>query len=178
MVSKNNIKARWKAACILAKVMTIVSVAFVMLFISAPLLPFSLNFTPSMPRGLYYTYECVAVKGDIIQFSPSEDVWQFAKDRGYVLARMEGMIKNVVATSGDKVCWHDGKIFINGEDAGDVATVDTMGRPLGHAQECITLEEDQILPMAKDYPKSYDGRYFGLINSENVQSCARSLLMF
>lgn len=175
MISKENSKTRWKAAGRLAKALTIASVVFVMLFFAAPILPLSLNFTPSMPRGFYYTYDCTPIKGDIIQFRPANDVWQFALERGYVTDHMEGMIKNVVATMGDKVCWQDGKIFINGKGVGEVATVDSMGRPLGHASECITLEEDQLLPMAPDYPKSYDGRYFGLINSEDVQSCARSL---
>ena len=178
MVSKNNIKVRLKAAGNLAKVMTIVSALFVMLCISAPLLPFSLNLTPSMPRGLYYTYDCSPIKGDIIQFRPDEGVWQFALERGYITDRMEGMIKTIVATSGDRICWRGGKVYINGEILAEVAQKDSNGRPLGHEPECVTLAKGQFLPMAPDYPKSYDGRYFGLINSENVKSCARAVLTF
>ena len=178
MKSVKTLKARWKAAGILAKVLTIVSVVFVMLFLGAPILPFSLNLTPSMPSGLYYTYECAPTKGDIIQFKPSENIWQVALDRGYVSARMEGMIKAVAASSGDKVCWQGGSIIINGEFIGEVTPVDSMGRPLGHVQECITVLEGQLLPMALDYHKSYDGRYFGLIPFENVQSCARPVWTF
>ena len=86
MKSMKTLKARWKTAGILAKVLTIVPVAFVMLFLGAPILPFSLNLTPSMLRGLYYTYECTPTKGDIIQFKSSENVWQVALDRGDVSA--------------------------------------------------------------------------------------------
>lgn len=178
MVSKNNIKARWKVAGILTKLLTIVSAAFVGLFLTAPILPFSLNFTPSMPLGLYYTYDCSPVKGDIIQFRPDEEIWQLALDRGYVTDRMEGFLKAVVATSGDRVCWQEDKVFINGETAGYVSAEDSMGRPLGHLPECTMVQENQFLPMAPNYHKSYDGRYFGLINSENVQFCVRPVLTF
>jgi len=176
MKSMKALKTRWQAAGILTKALILVSLAFVMLFVAAPILPLSLNFTPSMSRGFYYTYDCTPIKGDIIQFKPAEKNWQLALGRGYVTDRMEGMIKVVVATSGDKVCWQDDNIFINGKFSGEVATVDSMGRPLGHEPECVTLAKGQFLPMAPDYPQSYDGRYFGLINSENVQFCVRPIL--
>ncbi len=172
------IKTRWKATGILTMVLAIVPVVFVVVFISASLLPVSFNFTPSMPRGLYYSYDCSPVKGDIIQFKPTERTWQFAVDRKYVSDRMEGLLKTVVATSGDRVCWQEDKISINEEFVGEVAVVDAMGRSLGHDPECITVQEGQLLPMALDYNKSFDGRYFGLIIFENVQSCAGSLITY
>jgi len=178
MTSMKTIKARWKVAGILTKLLTIVPVTFVVIFFSASFLPVSFNFTPSMPRGVYYTYDCSPAKGDIIQFKPTERTWQFAMDRKYVSDRMEGLLKTVVATSGDRVCWQEGKISINGEFAGDVAAADSMGRPLGHDPECIIVQEGQLLPMALDYHRSYDGRYFGLINSEDVQFCVRPVWTF
>jgi len=131
-----------------------------------------------MPRGVYYTYGCSPAKGDIIQFKPAEEIWQFAVERKYVSDRMKGLLKTVVAATGDRVCWKESKISINGEFVGEVAVVDSRGRPLGHAPECIIVQEGQLLPMASDYNKSYDGRYFGLIPFENIQYCAQPVWIF
>lgn len=137
-----------------------------------------MNFTASMPRGLYVTYDCAPKTGDIIQFRPGEDIWRFALERYYVASHTAGFLKKVMATAGDRVCWKDSQIAVNGEIMGRVSATDSRGRLLGHAPECITLGPDQLLPLAPDFEKSYDGRYFGPIRASHIQSCARPLLTF
>lgn len=149
-----------------------------MLFIMAPFLPLSVNYTASMPRGLYYTSACSPQKNDIIQFRPPERIWNFAMDRHYVDPAMEGLLKKLVAIEGDRVCWANNMISVNGVVLGKVADMDSQSRPLGHAPGCVTLPPDHYLPMAPGFEKSFDGRYFGFIQSSHIQFCARPLLTF
>ncbi len=162
----------------LAKTGSLLAILFVMLFIMAPFLPFSVNYTASMPRGLYYTSACSPQKNDIIQFRPPERIWNFALDRQYVDPVMEGLLKKIVAVEGDRVCWVNHMISVNGVVLGMVADLDSQGRPLGHASGCEILLPDHYLPMAPDFEKSFDGRYFGFIQSSHIQFCARPLLTF
>ena len=84
----NRIKDDWRRAGLFSKSVTSLAAVFVTLFVIGPFLPFSLNYTASMPQGLYYTYKCSPKMGDIIQFKPSEAIWKFALDRGYALPYM------------------------------------------------------------------------------------------
>lgn len=130
-----------------------------------------------MSQGLYYTYDCRPQKGDIVEFQPSDKIWQFALDRKYISGNETGFLKIVVATNGDKVCWQKKGIYINGKFKGNVALLDSMGRDLGHKDECITVIKDNFLPMTQNN-KSFDGRYFGLVSFDKIQNCARPFWVF
>lgn len=129
-----------------------------------------------MPRGLYYTFDCEPQRGDLIQFRPSEQDWNFALERGYVAPRTKGLLKEVAATSGDLVCWNETHILINGQEAGLVAATDSKGRILDHPRGCSMILSEELLPLAFRTDRSYDGRYFGPIKRTSITKCLSPLL--
>ncbi|MBL4603400.1 MAG: S26 family signal peptidase [Emcibacteraceae bacterium] len=175
-MSVNNLKNFWKNGDVFIKAIVALSTAFILLFIFSPIIPLVFNTTKSMPRGLYYTFDCTPKRGDLIQFRPDILHWNLALERGYVSSRTQGLLKEVAAISGDHVCWNDTHILINGKDVGLVLSEDSEGRPLTHPQGCLTVSSNETLPLATDTSLSYDGRYFGFIASEMITSCLSPLL--
>lgn len=168
-ISNKENRKYWRNAGVLAKSAVCLGIVFIIVLIMAP---FSLNITASMPRGLYYTYSCVPKKGDIVQFRPSEEIWNFALEGQYVQPRWRGLLKIVATTSGDEVCWCKGNIYINGKLTGLVEIKDSTGRKLGYKKECVMVAEKKFLPLAEN-DHSFDGRYFGMVELGRVQYCGR-----
>ena len=86
-------------------------------------------------------------------------------------------MKRIVASSGDLVCWTDSSISLNGEIIANLSVTDSQGRPLDHPEGCFTLSKNHLLPMAIESDGSYDGRYFGFITTDDVDSCLHRLLI-
>jgi len=170
-----SIRTKWRAYTLFQKALMFLALFFVVLFITAPFLPFVFNTTISMPRGLYYTYPCIPERGDLVQFRPPEPYWQLALDRGYVSERTQGLLKKVAAISGDQICWRDETVFINGQFSASFSKKDSLGRPLGHEPTCRTIPDDYFLPLASQTSMSYDGRYFGIVSLSSVKKCLRPL---
>ena len=175
-MSKNTPNNFWKRAGVFTKAVLVLSTAFILLFIFSPIIPLVFNTTASMPRGLYYSFDCRPERGDIIQFRPDAPHWNLALERGYISSRAQGLLKEVAAVPGDLVCWNDTHILINGQEVRSIPTEDSRGRPLTHPQGCLTVSFGEILPLAPGTTLSFDGRYFGFISSEMITDCLSPLL--
>jgi conjugative transfer signal peptidase TraF len=141
-----------------------------------------INFSPSLPSGLYITTPA----GTLIEFCPSEPYASLALQRGY---RSSGacpdggapLLKPVVATAGDQVAFTSRGLMVNGAPLKNTAplTVDTKGRPLQHWQFGQSRVVSGTVWVASSYnARSFDSRYFGPVVESAVRSRLRSFLTF
>ena len=130
------------------------------------------NITDSMSRGYYIrdVFDASPSKGDIVFFRRPENVRQYfaASDSWSIWfdAPRNGMLKTVVATSGDVVCDTDGKFSVNGYDIVsinyDIPNSDALPRIGG----CIRLAHNEVA-VATNSARGIDSRYFGAVRTED-----------
>jgi len=122
-----------------------------------------LNLTASVPRGLYVltplTLLSTPEHGMLVAFPPPAPVAAFAVRRGY-LAPQIPLLKPLAALPGETVCVHDAGVVIAGQFVAQVASADSLGRPLPRWRGCVTLGPGEVFPLSLA-PRSFDGRYFG-----------------
>lgn len=137
--------------------------------------PWLVNFTSSLPKGVYEEVRCdLKDPTALIQFLPPDDVREHYIARGYLTDRMS-LIKPIGAFGGDEVCWSGESLSINGRRVVDIPIADAMGRPLPHPSGCEVVSNGSVLPLQTDHPRSLDGRYFGPIPRASILACVRPL---
>lgn len=124
------------------------------------------NVTPSAPQGLYRIDRTPWRVGDRVAVMPADTLAADLTKRG-ILPTGRLLIKRVVAAKGDTVCRHDETISINGFAVGHAKRVDSQGGPLPSWQGCSTLYEGQVFLLG-DTAGSYDGRYFGVTQADEI----------
>lgn len=137
------------------------------------------NTTGSIPVGLYWTSRKPAGKGDYVLVCPPPlEVFEMAKERGYLRAGFcpggyGYLMKRIMAAENDKVTVADDGVRVNGRllPFSVPLKADQAGRPLPRYQaDSYTLNEHQVLLMTDRNPFSFDGRYFGPINSSQIKT--------
>ena len=118
------------------------------------------NWTPSLPRGLYWlSHDRTAQVGSLVAFPVPKSVEPLVVERRY-LPPGGLLVKPIVAVGGDCVCTDSRALVIQGETFGRVLTEDSAQRPLPWAKVCGPLSEGQVF-VASRHEKSFDSRTFG-----------------
>ena len=138
-----------------------------------------LNTSRSIPLGLYKTSHDPIEKGAYVLFCPPErPEFDLAKERGYIAAGFcpggyGNMMKKVLATHNDIVSVTDDGVRINGTllPASQPSEADSMGRPLPRFRvRDHALAPTELLLMSDMNSRSFDGRYFGPVHRDHIQS--------
>lgn len=142
-------------------------------------LGFRVNTTPSLPLGLYRLTGKPPLRGDTVVFClEAESFIRLSQERGY-LGRGDcpgGLLplgKQIYALPGDKIGIEGGLISVNGAVLpGSMAkSHDSLGRVLpAPLLEAGTVPPGKALALALQRPGSFDGRYFGLVSLEGLQT--------
>lgn len=144
------------------------------------------NWTDSMPRGLYQRVDPALVRGEWVAVCLDGKAARIARERAYVIAGscasgLIPIVKNIAAIPGDRVALeHDG-VRINGErlEASEIRDRDRRGEPLEHAPEDeFVLAEDHYWVMGAKLELSWDSRYFGPIRRGQIVGGARPVWTF
>jgi conjugative transfer signal peptidase TraF len=132
------------------------------------------NWTPSLPRGLYWLSPGrLARIGTLVAFPVPSQVQDLVRERNYLPPRAL-LIKPVVALASDWVCTLGGTLLVNGAVMGAVPTEDSAKRPLPRATDCGALPEGLVF-VASRYAKSFDSRTFGPVSLSNLQGTVTPL---
>ncbi len=109
------------------------------------------NGSNSMPKGFYRVVSKSVKKGDI------------------VLVRLSGalLIKRLSAEEGDVVCREGFRVTINGRVVVKALRYDGRGKVLPVWQGCRVLKVDEAFVLG-EHRKSFDGRYFGVVQREDI----------
>ncbi|MCY1003965.1 conjugative transfer signal peptidase TraF [Myxococcus sp. MISCRS1] len=126
------------------------------------------NETPSMPLGIYWrTSPRSPERGMLVAFPVPSAVRGMVEDRRY-LRPGAFLVKPAAAVEGDEVCTLNGQLLINGVTRGEILPLDSSGRPLPSTAFCGVVPHGFFLPVGT-HPKSFDGRYFGLVAAAEVR---------
>ena len=142
------------------------------------------NTTKSIPVGLYWITQEPVEKGAYVTFCPPPvGVFDDAKERGYIGAGFcPGgyglMMKRVLAAKDDQVAVTAEGVTVNGQllPFSVPLASDKAGRELPRYQsDRYTLGNAELLLMSDVSGTSFDGRYYGPINRNQIEAVIRPI---
>ncbi len=126
------------------------------------------NPSPSAPIGFYSISQKFNPKvGDYILLELPGTVKSLALDRHYVGQNIP-LLKQVFASSGDHVCVKNGVVYVNHETVSEVKSHDPSGREMPVWHGCEILKGGTYFLLNTHSPYSFDSRYFGPIEQEQI----------
>jgi conjugative transfer signal peptidase TraF len=155
-----------------------------MTILAAPALPFRINWTGSMPLGLYRVRPAEIRSGSRVLACLPGSTARLGQDRGYLSRGScstghSPVLKAIAALPGECVELRIDSLVVNG-----VATAatrlrerDGRGRPLAHAPVGVSRVSDGevwLLELRSD--RSWDSRYFGPVPLASILGSADPIL--
>ena len=122
-----------------------------------------INVTPSIPLGIYKLekFDGVLKKGDLVVYEVDDKY----KNLTSIKRTMFKSVKPVAAFYEDKVEIKDNRIYVNGEDYGEIF-------PKISSNFNGKIKEDEVLTLSK-VRGTFDGRYYGAIKKSKIEKKAR-----
>lgn len=137
-----------------------------------------INFTPSIPRGVYWISRGTEPhRGDLVTFPIPADVQDLIYQRHYVSPAIRLLAKPVVGVGGDHICMRDHQLFLGEQRIARVLERDQQGLPLEPRSICRALGNDELF-VATRHDNSFDSRYFGSIPKAVVLGTLTPLATF
>jgi conjugative transfer signal peptidase TraF len=160
--------------------------ASALLVVVAEAFDLRVNWTESMPRGLYQRVEPSLVRGEWVAVCLVGNAAELARDRAYVIdgacpSGLAEIVKRIAAVPGDRVALGRDGVRINSRPlaGSELQDRDSRGAPLPHAAEGeLVLAEGRYFVMGAKLERSWDSRYFGPIAREQIVSGARPIWTF
>lgn len=127
-----------------------------------------INVTPSIPLGIYKLekFDGVLKKGDLVVYEVDDKY----KNLTSIKRTMFKSVKPVAAFYEDKVEIKDNRIYVNGEDYGEI-----FSEVSSNFNE--KMKEDEVLTLSK-VRGTFDGRYYGAIKKSKIEKKARLIYEF
>ncbi|MER9868483.1 S26 family signal peptidase [Mesorhizobium sp. M0136] len=136
--------------------------------LTAPAPRFIWNASPSVPIGFYRIDGGGKFSaGDLVAVRPPEPLAEFLAERAY-LPKGVLLLKRILAVSGQTVCRIKLAISVDGRDVGAALERDRAGRDLPSWQGCHSVPAASVFLMNRQVRDSLDGRYFGLVSTDQI----------
>ena len=141
-----------------------------------------INNTASIPLGIYRMTYDIPGRGDLVLACPTDaPVFVNAQERGYIGAGpcrngMSPLMKRLAALQGDLVAFTADGVVVNGRaiDSSKPMEADPSGRPMPQLRSpAKPVPAGLVLLMGIDSPRSFDGRYYGLIPQHQITALIR-----
>ena len=142
---------------------------FALVDIFKPVMPYVFyNETASAPVGWYRLTPNRAIKRDVMvaAFAP-ENARNMAATRDYLPAHVP-LLKTVWAAAGDEICSDNGRVTAPNRPDIRTQAQDAFGRLMPVWRGCITLSENQYFLVSTHVQNSWDSRYFGPVEKDNI----------
>lgn len=133
------------------------------------------NASASVPIGLYLIVPRPLRIGDNVLVRLSGAMQVLAERRSYVGANTL-LLKHVAAMEGDWVCRRGQTVLISGRQVVIALGADRAGKPLPMWQGCHQLQDGQVFALGT-HAESFDSRYFGPIDREQIAGAAIPLFI-
>ncbi len=151
--------------------------------VGAQALGLRLNWTTSIPRGVYRTTAEAPARGRTVLACLPLEAARFGRARGYLLGGdcpggVAPVGKPIAAVGGDTVDVGAEGVRVNGRLLPNSAPLarDARGRPLPPAgRRRGVVARGELWLVSTWNPRSYDGRYWGAIQANAVRSVIRPL---
>jgi conjugative transfer signal peptidase TraF len=125
------------------------------------------NASASAPIGFYRVIPASSLKRGAFAVVPTPPGFRMMAAKRHYLPFNVPLIKRIIALSSDEVCRHGEAILVNQKPVATALIKDSQGRALPVWQDCIILDDNQFFALM-DRPDSFDGRYFGPLNTANI----------
>lgn len=126
------------------------------------------NASASAPIGLYRVQLGIRIdQGDLVLAGLPDIPRILAAERGYLPDGVP-LIKRVAGKAGDWVCGDSDTVMINGHAVASRIARDSENRSLPRWTDCRVLAESEVFLLMADVPDSFDSRYFGPIQIEQI----------
>lgn len=169
------------------KIVIIMGIFFsFMIFLKEIAKDYTVTVTKSLPLGIYKLTDIEHIEiGDIVQFSLNEKELEILYNRDYLPRFAKTLLKEVAAdySNREEIEIKEDEfykyLYVSGKNYGPIFNKDSKGRTIKE----ISLEElkpknkDEYLLLSSHY-KSYDSRYFGLINKKDILKKAEIKIKF
>jgi conjugative transfer signal peptidase TraF len=131
-----------------------------------------INLTNSVPHGIYKVSRAPnsITAGTLILFDLPTKIRKNLGPRPWLKDGV-AFLKPIGAVAGQEICIRNGAILIDKCQIGVVAVNDYQGLPLPHSKGCYLLQPGEVLPLSTS-KDSFDGRYFGAIDTEKITGMA------
>ena len=154
------------------------------LVLAAHALHLRINWTSSMPLGLYREVTARPERGEIVLICLPEEIAGVGRQRRYLPLGdcpegVSPIVKQIVAIAGDEIELQEEFLAVNGivVDRTPLRSFDSLGRPMDHAQlerRLVAGGEVWVLGSARN--RSWDSRYFGAIPVDAIVASAKPLV--
>lgn len=156
---------RWRSTAAAVAAFTITALVASMIWEPRPLLVW--NASASAPIGLYAVTRPNDVRtGEMVIAWTPEPARSLAAERRYLPSNVP-LVKRVGAARGDRVCAIGEAIWVNGRHVAARREVDGSGRPMPWWTGCRDLALGEYF-LLMDSPASFDGRYFGVTQRDDL----------
>lgn len=172
--SHRNIARKWSARSMLR--LTSAAVALIAATLPPHGRPLVWNATASVDVGLYWITKRKPGLRDIAAVQLPAGPAGLASARGY-LPKHALLLKPVAAARGDWVCRLGKLIVINSKLRAYVLGRDLKYRPMPVWHGCRALRDGQVLVLSSSV-NSFDSRYFGILDAQDVRGTALPLLTY
>jgi len=127
-----------------------------------------INVTSSIPLGIYKLekFDGILKKGDLVIYEVDSKYKNLTNIKG----TMFKSVKPVVAFYEDKIEIKGNRIYVNGEDYGEIF-------PKISSNFNGKIKEDEVLTLSK-VRGTFDGRYYGAIKKSKIEKKARLIYEF
>ncbi len=136
------------------------------------------NASASAPVGLFWlSVTKNVVRGDWVLAWLPKEARVMAARRHYLPADTPA-VKRVAALGGDLVCVRGATVSINSRTVAEALPIDHAGLSLAPWRGCRLLADDELFLLNEGSPASFDGRYFGPSEREDVVGKLLPVLTF
>jgi conjugative transfer signal peptidase TraF len=143
-----------------------------------------INWTSSMPFGLYREVPAHLERGQIVLICVPEEIARVGRQRRYLPLGdcpegVSPIVKEIVAIAGDVIELQEDFLAVNGVvlDRTPLRSFDSLGRPLDHVQPGRRLVADgEVWVLGIEGSRSWDSRYFGSVPAGAIVASAKPVL--
>ena len=154
-----------------------VSVLGVAMFTTLPV-KLLYNPSPSAPVGFYaIENRSDFAVGEFVVARLPIAAEKLAVERGYLPNRTP-VLKTIAAAAGDEICIRNMSVLINEIPVVEIPKADSLGRPMPVKSGCYWLQSGKYFLLSTAIKNSFDSRYFGPVDEDNILGVATPLLIF
>ncbi|SHG54344.1 signal peptidase I/conjugative transfer signal peptidase TraF,TIGR02771 [Fodinibius roseus] len=137
----------------------------------------TINYTDSIPKGLYFIQNEVPGKGDYTLIT-KQNLLDFATGRGYI-ADGSYIGKKIVGTPGDTVVVSSKGVYVNSKEqvASQPIKVDRNNRSMPHNIGTQIIKENEVFLLGET-KDSFDSRYYGTIKAKYLKGTLIPIITF
>jgi type IV secretory pathway protease TraF len=130
------------------------------------------NASESVPIGWYFVAKRPPKIGEIAVIKPSEWMQMYAAQRGYLPSNV-WLLKPIFASHPSVICRFGKHVLVDGKHVAKANHFDKKRRLLPYWKGCRMLKPGEVFVLGK-HRDSFDGRYFGAVNRDQVVGTAIS----